>query len=326
MKKLIFASALLAAAMTSCSDDVESVSQNADNQLQFSARVEGNQSRANSTATGWGSNKTAFSNGDEIGLFVYKENWGTLYDKAANHNGGGKVPVNVKATKQNDQPWLLDPAVNLTKDKAQIWAYWPYASASQNQNGKEIPVDLTKDYLYGTNGSANISNANPKVSIQMKHALTQFVLRLNPSPDYTNNGKLTKIELRSSSSTLAQHGQMDISSPTGAIKRTDASPSIEYNGLSADIQPDGESKDYVAMLFPMTAEEVKDITLYLTIDDVIWKYQFKANEWKAGKKNIYNLTMKSDAIVIGGKNGNDITIENWADNLTGEAIELTPAP
>lgn len=310
MKKLIFASALLAAAMTSCNDDVEPVSQEANSLLHVTASVEGNMSRV-STEVGWNTNKTSFVQGDAIGLFVYQNVWGNTY------NG---VSANVKGTKVNNAPWKLDPAVNMTKDMAQIWAYYPYDISATD--GKAIPVDLTKDYMWGTNGTPTISTAHPEVEITMKHALTQFALRLQYSPEYKNQGKLTKIELKSDAAVFATEGLMNVTN--GTITGKSPALNITYPGLTAEFPKTDTTKDYVAMLFPMTAPTVGGVTMYLTIDGVVWKYKFAAHEWEAGNKNVYTLKLKSDAIVIGGKNGSDIKIEPWTESTNG-AVELTPA-
>ncbi len=311
MKKLFFAIPLFAAAMTSCNNDVESISQSQNPEvspLVVNAYVEGD----NASRASWNGDKKEFKDNDMIGLYVYKTNWGTTYNN---------TPANVKST-FNAGKWLQSPEVNMTADKAQIWAYYPYIASSASVNGagdgKKISVDLTKDWMYGTNGGFNVSTANPNVNIVMKHALTQFVLRLKKSPEYKEQGILTNIQLEHAQAKFAKNGTMDVT--TGTITGTDAKTNIAYTNEAVHFPSTDTTVDYAATLFPMNTEGV---TLRVVIDRVEYTYKIPTANWEKGKKNVYSVQLKSNSIVIGGEDGKGITIEPWGTGTHAD-VELTP--
>ena len=305
MKKLFLASALCVAALSSCNDDTDPVAGQVESiPMEVQAFIDGGN---NESRVGWTGDKTTWQSGDAMGLFVYKGTWGTTYNS---------VGPNVKSTYTTK--WAQTPAVNMTADKAQVWAYYPYNEKAGD--GKKVPVDLTTDYLYGTNGSASVSTANPNVKIGMKHALTQFVLRMKKSPEYKDKGILTEIKLVSTQAELGKTGTMDIQN-NGLITPISPATAIAYQSLQETFPSADTPVDYAALLFPMTS--TANLTLHVTIDRVPYTYKIPNVKWEAGKKNVYSVVLKSNGIVIGGETGKDITIESWGPGVNAD-VTLKP--
>ena len=308
MKKLVLASALLAATLSSCNDEVDSVTQHAAaaNELEVKAFVEG----ANNSRVGWTGEKSAFSQGEKLGLYVYQGTWSTNYNGAR---------PNEEST-LGAEGWVQTQPINMTADKAQVWAYYPWHSS--NGNGEKIAVDLSTgaDYMFGTTGApASVSTANPVANIQMKHALTQLVLRLQKSPEYKDEGILTNITLESSTSNLATKGTMDVRD--GKITGNPMTTKIVFENLSEQFPKGSEPVDYKAILFPM--ESTGSLTLKVTIDRVEYSYKIPTTKWDRAKRNIYSIQLTSNGIQIGGENGSGITVEQWTN---GSSTDVTLKP
>ena len=250
--------------------------------------------------------KTAFVNNDAMGLFMYKGAWGTAYPSS-------------KTVKQNNKStfagtgWNIETPYYLGADKGTVWAYFPYDAAVTD--GKKIPVtnDNTKDYMYGSS-KAEVSATSTQAYIEMHHAMSQFVIRMNASADYQNARKLTSVVLKSKTSakTFFKSGTMDVT--TGTITGTKDLTQLEWtpnSNFSA-----GAQSDYCTTVFPRVAADGA-LAVELTLDGVKYTFDVPAIEWKKGFRYIYSFTMKGNSLVIGGKDntGKDyVTIEAWQDS------------
>lgn len=312
--KVFLFSALAVAAMSSCNNEVSDCSTRENVNPIISTNMD-----AHSRADGF-TEKTQFGSGDKMGLFLYKENaWGSAYYGDNNVNN---------LTTYNGTAWEILKPMYLNADKGTLWTYYPY---DENvTDGTRIPVDITSnstDYMYGK-AQKSISVTYPYATIDMHHALSQFVIRLHPSGDYTLPGKVTKVKLDATSTIFYQEGTMDVTSGTisglsGANKNN-----LEWSPANTQLIS-GQDADYKALVFPISFNSGV-VTLTVTIDNADYTYEFTNTNWEKGKRYIYSFKMTANKLEIkpdpdgGGEYGDGgVKIEPWADDSNTD-IELTP--
>lgn len=261
--------------------------------------------------------KTTFKSGDQMGLFLYKGTWGTAYTGISIQNNKSTC---------NGSAWEQENPYYLNADDAHVWAYYPYSSTVTD--GKKIPVSIegssaNTDYMYGRT-EQTVSVLNTVAEIPMKHAMSQFVIRMKPSPDYHDAGSTpgvlsnVTIKTKSGSSTLYKSGELDIT--TGTITGKTNSNAISW---SPQIQLEAnENHDYSAIILPRTVAQ-GELVVQLTVDNANYTFDLPAIEWQKGYRYIYAFELKSNDVVIGGEDGSDITIEDWKDQTSD--VELVPA-
>ena len=316
MKTKFFLSALAVAAMCSCNNEAVDCGQSGNVNPIITTNLDAVSSRTTEGFT----EKTTFSNGDAMGVFLYKGSFGTSYTE--------NMAVNNKATFDGTKTWTLGKTMYLTSDKGKLWAYYPYSESVTD--GKAIPVDVTSnnvDYMYGSTVK-DISIAYPYATIDMNHAMSQFVFRLKNSPEYSLEGKVTNIKLKASSTIFYQKGNLDIT--TGTITGSETSKTeLAWVPKSTQLESDTYS-DYKALVIPVSFN-AKQVTLFVTIDGVEYKYDFEQTNWEKGKRYIYTFTLTGNGLIIGpdpedpdgeyGQGG--VKIEPWGESENGD-LELTP--
>lgn len=304
MKKVILMAALAAGVFSSCNNnELEGVQSNEANKVSINAVIEGSESRA-----GFESKAQWINNSDKLGLFLYKSTgWGEAYPKFTSQN--------TEATK-TASGWNLAADMFLTAEKGHVYAYYPYASTTVD--GTKVAVKAANtDVMWGK--SNEISVANPVAKITMKHALSQFVLRLKVSPDYQNPGVMSAANLTAKGNKFATDGTMNLND-NGKITFTPSKTTLSWQP-NISIPTGGQPNDYAAAVFPI--EFIRDeATINVTIDGVPYKYILPAIKWEAGKRYIYAISLGSNGAQIGGENGAHLTIEPWQD--VPSDIELTP--
>lgn len=304
MKKVILMAALAAGVFSSCNNnELEGVQSNEAGKASINAVIEGSESRAGFES------KTQWQDNDKLGLFMYKATgWGDAYPKFSSQNN--------EATK-NAGGWSLAADMYLTADKAHVYAYYPYSATATD--GTKVAVQAaTTDYMWGK--SNEISVANPVANIVMKHALSQFVLRLKVSPDYKNEGVLSAASLKAGQNKFATEGTMNLND-NGKITFTPAKTELSWQPNTTIPTVGSTPVDFAAAVFPISYQK-DEATINVTIDNVKYEYKIPAIEWVAGKRYIYSVSLSSNGAQIGGEDGTSVTIEPWTDSVTENYEEI----
>lgn len=259
--------------------------------------------------------KTQFELGDKLGVFV---GLGTPSNTYPN------TPKNIETTMAATL-WEMQPLA-LQNLEATIGAYFPYKNTSTDADAIPVEIASNTDYLWGIS-STTATFLKPNVDIPMKHAMSQFVIRLTYKDErYVGQGNVSSIKLTATNATtLWSQGTMKIDG--GAITGTTGVTSLTYNPtiLNRPAQLN-ETIEYNCIMIP-TRFDAGVLTLTMVVDGNTFTFNLPAGEWKAGFRNIYNLDLVDNSISIGGGEdgeGTDgITIEAWSNgNVTG--ITLTP--
>ena len=147
--------------------------------------------------------KTDWAAGDALGLFMYKSSgWGDAYPRYDAQNN--------KSTRQANS-WSQASPVYLLAEKATIWTYYPYNQAVADGTKIPVPINVgtSVDYMWGKSTN-QVSVIETDARIPMKHVLSQFVVRLNVSPEYRSGGNLTSAKLKATASKFATTGTMNL--------------------------------------------------------------------------------------------------------------------
>lgn len=313
MKSNIFILAAMMAMSCACTNQVEDLAKQEDSTLKVTTYIANEGTRSQSGFVP----KTQFKTNDKMGLFLYKETWGSSY---------------VGISKQNNLStyngkWSQETPYYLNADNAHVWAYYPYDQTVTD--GKKVPVSIegnnaNTDYMYGQT-KKQVSVLNSVAEIQMKHAMSQFVIRMKPSPDYHNSGstpgKLTNITIKSKtgSSVLYKTGELDIT--TGIITGKTSSQSLSW--VPNIMLESNQNHDYCATIFPKVVAQ-NELVVEITVDAAKYTFDIPAIQWQKGYRYIYAFQMKSNGVVIGGTDGSNVTIESWKDSAQND-VELIPA-
>ncbi|MBW9280289.1 fimbrillin family protein [Bacteroides fragilis] len=257
--------------------------------------------------------KTDWAVGDAMGLFMYKASgWGDAYPRYDAQNN--------KSTRQANS-WSQASPVYLLVDKATIWAYYPYNQAVADGTKIPVPINVgtSVDYMWGKSTN-QVSVIETDARIPMKHALSQFVVRLKVSPEYHNDGNLTSAKLKATASKFATTGTMNLNDG-GKITFQPVTTELAWSPNTTVPAQGQQAVDYAAAIYPMTLA-AGEVSLEVVIDGATYTYAIPQITWEAGKRYIYSITMRSNDAEIGGENGQSVTIEGWTS--TEEDITLVP--
>ncbi|KAA3161234.1 fimbrillin family protein, partial [Akkermansia sp. BIOML-A61] len=111
---------------------------------------------------------------------------------------------------------------------------------------------------------------------------------------------------------------MDIS--TGSLTKTTAG-NVEF---SAGATLTDKAVSFSSIVVPVDATAGKDMQAVFTIDGKQLQFTFPAGtKWERSYRNIYDIVLGNNGLVIGGADGSGVTIEPWTDDVKGE-IQLVP--
>lgn len=307
MKKIMFLAVLAATVLASCEQKKIVSETSTSESLTIKTTINSVESRAGFVA------KTDFVNNDEMGLFLYKSTgWGEEYPRFTSQNN--------KSTK-TASGWSLANDIYLLQDKGYIWSYYPYNMNVTDGTKIPVPISTTShvDYMWGKSTN-QVSVVETEAVIPMKHALSQFVIRLKVSPEYHNDGNLTSAKLKCNQAKFATTGTMNIND-NGKITFSPSLTELSWTPNTTVPAQGAQAVDFAAAIYPMTIS-ANEVTLEVVIDGATFKYVIPEIDWTAGKRFIYSITMQSNSAEIGGENGQTVTIEPWTS--TESDITLVP--
>lgn len=307
MKKIMFLAVLAATVLASCEQKKIVSETSTSESLTIKTTINSVESRAGFVA------KTDFVNNDEMGLFLYKSTgWGEEYPRFTSQNN--------KSTKTTSG-WSLANDIYLLQDKGYIWSYYPYNMNVTDGTKIPVPISTTShvDYMWGKSTN-QVSVVETEAVIPMKHALSQFVIRLKVSPEYHNDGNLTSAKLKCNQAKFATTGTMNIND-NGKITFSPSLTELSWTPNTTVPAQGAQAVDFAAAIYPMTIS-ANEVTLEVVIDGATFKYVIPEIDWTAGKRFIYSITMQSNSAEIGGENGQTVTIEPWTS--TESDITLVP--
>lgn len=315
MKKEILLAALplLSITLASCNNENAVIAETGSGDLKITASIQG--------GTLTRSEKFDWAENDQLGVFVCN---GTI-DKP--YLGNNDRYTNVLF--QHNGKGFFAQNVYLDENPAEIFAYFPYAVS--NKTGTAIPVESTSqtDYLYG-HSDTPASITQKKVTIEMKHALSQVVFKLRKAASYNEGSCVLQaltIENNDASNTFKTAGTLDLSTGTITGTSTDGTLTL-IPGSTLSLTETYQNISSICL--PVTATAGKNIKAVFTIDDRQFRYEFPAGTtWNPGYRNIYTLTVTNSSVDIGGDGSGDgtsddgITIEPWTDSADKD-ISLVP--
>lgn len=235
-------------------------------------------------------NTTAFSNGATIGVTAKK------YDteNTAYSSGAVNVPYSTDGTS-----WSAESPILLTIDKAQVSAYYPYAStinpAAINVNGAD-----NVDYMYApwTSTDVNILYTSPKVSLTMRHAQSIIRVTLQSKTNESPQPNLSKVHIEGTN--YGRTGKLN--SFTGEFSNIGSENIIENYTPNRTLSTTAITDQW----FVITNGTTADITITLTIDSEEYTATWSDITFEQGK--IYNFPLTFGTALL---KPSPVTIEPW---------------
>lgn len=259
---------------------------------------------------------TGAANGDQIGLFVFKN--------TTNIDTGKADHSNIGCTSQGpDEYWKLAEEVRLDNAATTVFAYYPVKPNINNP--KKIPVDITQmeDISFGVNNQQTILNREQPVAlITMKHALAKirFNLILDSSEEYYGSGVIENarvVKLKDDGSVdedrftvLTLQGLLDAT--TGHISTT-ASGKMPIGMLVGKVfTNEGLSEEKQPFFYSCPEANMKDFAFAIAIDGKQHLLRVEeGSEWRAATINTYTFRLKGESLEIDQSGNNGFTIKTW---------------
>lgn len=339
MKKF-YAMAVMTAMLVgaaSCSDNDEVVTEGpGQNNTPVSLKVE---NVGVSALTRSGITATTFTNGETLGLYIYR---GNGIPEAYNNTTSTISTMNVPYA-QGAGGWSATQPIVLSSTVGKVYSYYPYNATNNSQDGTAIPVkvataqgtgqsDGTKDvaeqadYMYGT-VVENVSNKAPQVSLTMNHALAmvsfKFVQTQDESIKYPGEGKVSSIVLKNKSGkTAIMTGDAIMHIGTGVITGgTAGSITLTPDATTTLIDVNDAAKLPRLLLYPIAALAADDAEVTVTVDgnDYTVALPLLADGYVKGSNYLYTFTLKGTGLEV-----TNVTITEWEDTVGGAGDIETP--
>lgn len=218
----------------------------------------------------------------------------------------GQLYKNILLTRSKDNAWdLISPVYLSAKDKAWVFAYYPYDPA--NNDGTNIPIEAATqtDYLYGVSASY-ASATNPVAVIRLKHALAVLKFRIYKEPDVPFSPVLTSICFLENPLDMFSYGKGKLNIETGkvTIDRTPPKVDVEKAGLNLVITetiPTNEAEYPELLVMPMDKATVSDgeigLTLYISGSHYVCKFP-AGTKFESGKKYTYTIKLTAKTMSV----------------------------
>lgn len=253
-----------------------------------------------------------FSEGAEIGVFVYSAHTQTIYKQREEYKN-----VKAKAVEQKGKiGWQKEPEIWVDAEPAEILAYAPYRQEA-GRDARRIPVRMAQDaartlpYMYGTHtpGHKKITNLSPLVWLNMNYALSQITFQIAREKKTSGSCLISSIRIGSAAgkSLLFNEGLLDLA--TGEITGRPAANTFTRLQLP---QPVPLASDYRLLpgikVFPTPRKtKPKEIEAVFTIDDKVYSFLFPENtRWKKGYTYTYQLLFSGNSLTL-----KKVTVSEW---------------
>ena len=296
-----------------------------------------------------GIRESEFTNGEQLGVYVYRSQLSGNY----NDNTGLVKTTNVPYIQYMDNTtskWKPNTqAIILSNIVGKVYAYYPYSASNVDQDGTTIPITVKdnqgtgqsagdKDYEIATDeyqydymwaiAANDVSNLNPSVNLTMNHALSMASFVFKQTTDntslYPGIGKVTKIVMTNASGSANKpvktgDGTMNIATGalTGGAAGTITVSGIETETLLGEVN---ESKIPHVLMYPAATVAADEVQVTVTVDGIAYTVTLPevAGGWVAGKNYQYVLTMKGTGLTV-----STVTITPWG-KINGSAVDQVP--
>ena len=239
--------------------------------------------------------KSSFEKDDELGLFI----------KDSNNQDFNNCDCsfNLKST-YSGLDWQLSEAIMLNKDKATLYAYYPYNATLADCTALPIEASTQTDYLYAT--SVQVDATNSKATLSMQHALSLAKFKILRG-EYQGPGVISRITLQQ----VTKNGTLN--THTGGISAGEIGHEI-YSPSEELLLPnsvDPLTVDIITIPMAVTTSSV-----IFSIDGVDYLSKLSDSIWEAGKETTYTLSVDSDSKTL--LTVEKVSIEPWG---TGGSYE-----
>ena len=336
MKKFyLFAAMAAGMTLASCNND-ENVESAINDNIKLQVENVGLKtvnSRAGITAT-------SFTNGETLGLYIYRGNVG---DYTAYNDGAAGLPTENVPYYENNGDWTQAQPIVLSNVKGYVYAYYPYNAENNGSTDIKTTVLETQgdgqsdgtvdedqaDYMYAT-PVADKSNVDYKVELEMNHALAmvsfKFVQTTDATLIYPGEGKVSKIVLKNKTGkTAIQVGEATMDLATGVFSNFVAAangitltPNATESLMDVDYATYPEKMPRL-LLYPVAAVAADDAEVTITVDgnDYTMPIPAIATGYKAGFNYHYTFTLKGTGLEL-----TTVSIKEWIpENVTGGDIQ-----
>lgn len=253
--------------------------------------------------TGYSLNFTqAFSEGVELGLFVYSAQPHKLYKDREEYKN-----VKAQAIRADGKIcWRKEPEVWLDAEPVTVVAYAPYQKDIA-PDARRIPVKIspnaaqTADYMYGTHalGHKKVNQVSPMVLLTMNYALSQIVFRIAGEKQAAGSRLVSSVQIgnKAGGTLLVNEGMLD--STTGEVTPQPGTDTPTRLSLAQPLRLTREYQSLPALkLFP-TPRKAKqgEIEALFTIDGKTYSFSFPENtRWKKGHTYTYQLFFNGNSL------------------------------
>lgn len=327
MKKTFFAAVAVCStlSMTSCSNEeniVDNTNQNTTLEINPTIASAMQTSRAGVTSS-------AFTNGEVIGLYIYRGDGITSATEYADVTGLNTK--NVPYTETTGK-WMAANKIILSNVIGKVYAYYPHESTYDGNDGKTIPVSVSAsqgtgqsdgkkdangqiDYMWAT-PVENVSNKTSSILLQMNHALAKLTFKFVQSSGedtYPGVGQVTSIELKNASEKSAiKNGNATMNIGNGALNLTSAiAGSVKVSGITTATLMDVTAPESLPsmLVYPGTIA-AEDAILTVVVDGTSYTVKVPAQTYLAGKNYVYTFTLKGTGL---SEDALSVQITRWDD-------------
>lgn len=241
-----------------------------------------------------------------IGLFLTKDTLGNVYDD-------DDLYSNIKAIYKNGK-WEMTPEeVVLTDNPAIIYAYSPYKKSIDPTN-MEVECTSGEVYMYGTHGKGQwyVRKGENKAFLNLykTQALIDFRIR---KEKLEGNLILKGITIRKKNNSQGLPIEATVNIQTGEMTYTRYGQFEKINIREAITENFSTDARILMPVLPFEFED-DEVEIIFYINNIERKITLHGDsDWKAGMRNIINLTFSGEDIFF------DVNIKKW-DTLENKLI------
>ena len=226
--------------------------------------------------------------GSSIGVTALDTDNGNIYNS---YN-------NIKYTVSGDggsQNWDSSIPVTVGNTSCDFYAYYPYNGSVTDLSSIPITLDSGIDYLVSSYPATGISNDNPSVNLNMKHALACIKLVINKN-SYSGDGVVSDCTLEGN-----LHSKGKLNAFTGVLSDFDAIAPVTFSD-SKTITTDGAAYEFLVI----PDGETHSIKGVFDVDGI--KYSIPSTNMTLVQGKMYTLTVTINGLTA---SVNNVEIDKW---------------